>query len=65
MLQIFDVYQFFGTCQILLRRMMRESAIFFLLLTLLGGGVFQALSGIDAADGNQDSTNSTLLSCSK
>lgn len=57
LLTIFDVYQYFGTLQIVLRRMLAESGIFFLLLTLLATGFFQALVGLDAADGNTDSVD--------
>ena len=74
LLTIFDVYQYFGTLQIVLRRMLQESGIFLFvaslsfpgrlltsptsfLLTLLATGFFQALVGLDAADGNTDSVD--------
>lgn len=56
LLTIFDIFQYFGTLQLVLRRMIYESSIFFLLIALLGIGFFQALAGLDAVDGSNDST---------
>jgi hypothetical protein len=62
LMTIFDVYPFFGMAQIVLRRMLKESAIFFVLLTLLAAGFAQSLLGLDAADGTRDSTDAIINS---
>ncbi|KAF8351641.1 calcium activated cation channel [Amanita rubescens] len=51
---IFDGYKFIGTLEICVTRMLKESGIFFALLSVLSIGFFQGLYGLDAADGNAD-----------
>ena len=48
-----DALRFFGAMLVILKVMMKESAIFFLLLVLLCVGFLQAFIGLDAADDNQ------------
>ncbi|ORY54375.1 hypothetical protein BCR35DRAFT_296731 [Leucosporidium creatinivorum] len=62
LLTIFDLYQYFGTLQIVTFRMMRESAVFFTLLALLALGFGQALTGLDVADQSRDSTEAVIHS---
>lgn len=62
LLTIFDPYQYFGICQIVLRRMLKESSIFFVLLALLALGFAQALLGLDAADGSREVTGKIINS---
>lgn len=51
LLTVFDVvYPFFGTMQILVARMIKESGIFFALLSLLAIGFAQNLFGLDNSD---------------
>lgn len=47
--------------QIVVWRMLKESAVFFTLLGLLAIGFGQALTGLDVADEARDSTESTLF----
>ncbi|GAA5987011.1 hypothetical protein JCM11641_004418 [Rhodosporidiobolus odoratus] len=56
LLTVFDLYRFFGVLQIVVWRMLKESAVFFVLLSLLGVGFGQALTGLDVADQKRDST---------
>ncbi|KZT71461.1 calcium activated cation channel [Daedalea quercina L-15889] len=51
---VFDGFQFVGTMQICVARMLKESGIFFGLLALLGIGFLQGLYALDAADGHND-----------
>lgn len=60
LLTVFDLYQYFGTLQIVVWRMLKESAVFFTLLALLAVGFFQALTGLDVADSARDSTEATV-----
>ncbi|KAF4601937.1 hypothetical protein EYR40_005138 [Pleurotus pulmonarius] len=48
---VFDGYKYIGTMQICVARMLRESGIFFALLSVLGIGFAQGLYALDAADG--------------
>ncbi|KAK4048507.1 Calcium channel yvc1 [Microbotryomycetes sp. JL201] len=59
---VFDVFQYFGTLQIVTFRMLRESAVFFTLLALLAIGFGQALTGLDIADQTRDSTEQVVHS---
>ncbi|GAA5842733.1 hypothetical protein JCM3766R1_005766 [Sporobolomyces carnicolor] len=59
-LTIFDLFQFFGTLQIVTWRMLKESAVFFVLLALFGVGFGQALMGLDVADERRDSTETVI-----
>ncbi|GAA6008524.1 hypothetical protein JCM11491_004508 [Sporobolomyces phaffii] len=59
-LTIFDLFQFFGTLQIVTWRMLKESAVFFVLLALFGVGFGQALMGLDVADEKRDSTETVI-----
>ncbi|KAG1846767.1 hypothetical protein DFJ58DRAFT_798534 [Suillus subalutaceus] len=51
LITIFDGYQYVGTMQICVARMLQESGIFFALLSVLGIGFLQGLYALDAADG--------------
>ncbi|KAK4688082.1 hypothetical protein P7C73_g2044, partial [Tremellales sp. Uapishka_1] len=48
---VFDGFQIVGVLQVIVFRMLRESAIFFMLLTIMGIGFFQSMYALDAADG--------------
>ncbi|PWN48804.1 hypothetical protein IE53DRAFT_176641 [Violaceomyces palustris] len=50
LLKLFDGFVYFGTLQVIILRMMKESAIFFTLLVLVCIGFFHALYALDAAD---------------
>ncbi|THV08302.1 calcium activated cation channel [Dendrothele bispora CBS 962.96] len=52
---VFDGYQYVGTMQICVARMLQESGIFFALLSILGLGFVQAMYALDAADGTVES----------
>ncbi|KAI0068594.1 calcium activated cation channel [Artomyces pyxidatus] len=54
---VFDGYKYIGTMQICVARMLRESGIFFALLSVLGIGFLQGLYALDAADGQTESTS--------
>ncbi|GAA5878176.1 hypothetical protein JCM8547_008364 [Rhodosporidiobolus lusitaniae] len=62
LLTVFDLFKFFGTLQVVVWRMLKESAIFFVLLSLLAMGFGQALTGLDVADEKRDSTHAVLNS---
>lgn len=51
LLTVFDGFKVVGTLQVVVFRMLRESAIFFILLGIAGIGFFQSLYALDAADG--------------
>lgn len=54
LITIFDGYQYVGTMQICVARMLQESGIFFALLSVLGIGFLQGLYALDAADGTSE-----------
>lgn len=56
MLLFLDVYQFVGTMIIIIKKMMKESIIFFVMLTFILIGFLQAFLGLDQADGKRDLT---------
>lgn len=56
MLTTFDLFHFFGVLQIVVFRMLKESAVFCVLLAVLAVGFGQALTGLDVADEKRDST---------
>ncbi|KAM0786008.1 hypothetical protein ACM66B_006824 [Microbotryomycetes sp. NB124-2] len=58
----FDIFQYFGTLQVVTFRMMRESAVFFTLLVVFAIGFGQALTGLDIADQSRDSTEQVVHS---
>ncbi|TIC50748.1 hypothetical protein E3Q04_03994 [Wallemia mellicola] len=58
LLPIFDGFLWIGTMELVVIRMIRESFIFFLLLTVFFAGHAQALFALDAADGEQGSFTS-------
>ena len=47
-----DAFRWFGSMLVILKVMMKESAIFFLLLALICIGFLQAFIGLDQADDN-------------
>ncbi|KAH9482548.1 Calcium channel YVC1 [Psilocybe cubensis] len=51
---IFDGYKYIGTMQICVARMLKESGIFFALLSVLAVGFAQGLYALDAADGSTE-----------
>lgn len=51
-----DTYKFFGAMLVVLKVMMRESAIFFILLFVIGIGFLQAFIGLDQVDNNLTAT---------
>ncbi|KAL4076182.1 hypothetical protein J3A83DRAFT_4357282 [Scleroderma citrinum] len=51
---IFDGYKYIGTMQLCISRMLRESGIFFALLSVLGAGFLQGLYALEAADGESE-----------
>ncbi|KAF9006592.1 hypothetical protein BDQ17DRAFT_1352015 [Cyathus striatus] len=54
LITIFDGYKYIGTMQICIARMMKESGIFFALLSVLAIGFGQGLYALDAADGSTE-----------
>ncbi|GAA6040060.1 hypothetical protein JCM8097_004760 [Rhodosporidiobolus ruineniae] len=60
LLSIFDPIQFIGVLQLVVVRMLKESAIFVVLLSILAMGFGQALTGLDVADEKRDSTNAVV-----
>jgi len=54
LLTVVDGYKWVGTMQICVARMLKESGIFFALLSILGIGFAQGLYAIDAADGETE-----------
>ncbi|CAA7260062.1 unnamed protein product [Cyclocybe aegerita] len=57
---VFDGYKYIGTMQICVARMLKESGIFFALLSVLAIGFAQGLYALDAADGNAEAPSSVL-----
>ncbi|KAF8622048.1 hypothetical protein AX15_007201 [Amanita polypyramis BW_CC] len=51
---VFDGQKYIGTMQICIARMLKESGIFFALLSILSIGFYQGLYALDAADGTVD-----------
>ncbi|VEU22575.1 DEKNAAC103592 [Brettanomyces naardenensis] len=62
MLLFLDVYQFVGTMIIIIKKMMKESIIFFVMLTFILIGFLQAFLGLDQADGKRDLTKFVVQS---
>ncbi|GAA6002851.1 uncharacterized protein JCM10292_001338 [Rhodotorula paludigena] len=62
MLTTFDLFHFFGVLQIVVFRMLKESAVFCVLLAVLAVGFGQALTGLDVADEKRDSTKAVVNS---
>ncbi|GAA5916355.1 hypothetical protein JCM6882_000861 [Rhodosporidiobolus microsporus] len=60
LLTVFDLFRFFGVLQIVIFRMLKESAVFLVLLSVLAMGFGQALTGLDVADEKRDSTNAVV-----
>jgi len=54
LITVFDGYKYVGTMTICVARMLRESGIFFALLSVLGLGFGQGLYALDAADGETE-----------
>lgn len=51
-----DSVQFFGAMLVVLKELMKESLIFFVLLIIIAGGFLQAFLGLDVADGVRDTS---------
>ncbi|KAI0307033.1 calcium activated cation channel [Multifurca ochricompacta] len=60
LITVFDGYKYIGTVQICVARMIRESGIFFSLLSILGIGFLQGLYALDAADGQVESSSAVM-----
>ncbi|KAF9780251.1 calcium activated cation channel, partial [Thelephora terrestris] len=60
LITVFDGYKYMGTLQICVARMLRESGIFFGLLSLLAIGFAQGLYALDVADGTSDEASTVL-----
>lgn len=60
LITVFDGYKYIGTMQICVARMLKESGIFFALLSVLAIGFTQGLYALDAADGSTDSPMVTV-----
>ncbi|KAG8881203.1 hypothetical protein FRB97_009772 [Tulasnella sp. 331] len=54
LITVVDGFQYIGTMQICVARMMKESGIFFVLLTVVGAGFVQSMYAIDVSDGRTD-----------
>ncbi|BGP56070.1 Calcium channel yvc1 [Rhodotorula sphaerocarpa] len=59
-LTVFDLFRFFGVMQIVVWRMLKESAVFCVLLAILAIGFGQALTGLDIADQERDATHAVV-----
>ncbi|KAF8272129.1 calcium activated cation channel [Lactarius quietus] len=57
LLTVFDGFKYIGTMQICVARMLRESGIFFALLSILAIGFLQGLYALDAADGQVENSS--------
>ncbi|KAI9467155.1 calcium activated cation channel [Lactarius psammicola] len=57
LMTVFDGFKYIGTMQICVARMLRESGIFFALLSILAIGFLQGLYALDAADGQLESSS--------
>ncbi|KAH9077030.1 calcium activated cation channel [Lactarius deliciosus] len=57
LMTVFDGFKYIGTTQICVARMLRESGIFFALLSILAIGFLQGLYALDAADGQVESSS--------
>jgi len=62
LLTVFDLFSFFGSMQIVVARMLKESVVFFTLLAILSMGFLQALTGLDVADDSRDATSQIVHS---
>ncbi|GAA5988336.1 hypothetical protein JCM10908_002170 [Rhodotorula pacifica] len=60
LLTVFDLFRFFGVMQIVVWRMLKESAVFCVLLVIFAIGFGQALTGLDVADQERDSTRAVI-----
>lgn len=60
LLTVFDLFRFFGVMQIVVWRMLKESAVFCVLLVIFAIGFGQALTGLDIADEKRDSTRAVI-----
>ncbi|ANZ76173.1 BA75_03088T0 [Komagataella pastoris] len=60
LLLFLDVNKFVGTMIVVIKVMMKESAIFFFLLTVILVGFLQGFLGLDQADGRRDATTKIL-----
>ncbi|KAK7470385.1 Calcium channel yvc1 [Stygiomarasmius scandens] len=60
LITVFDGYQYVGTMQICVARMLQESGIFFALLSILALGFVQAMYALDAADGTVEAPSAVV-----
>lgn len=60
LITVFDGYKYIGTMQICVARMLKESGIFFALLSVLAIGFGQGLYALDAADGSTDAPSTVV-----
>ncbi|GME87631.1 unnamed protein product [Ambrosiozyma monospora] len=61
LLLFLDVLQFVGAMVVVIRKMMKESIIFFFLLGVIMIGFLQAFLGLDQADGKRELTSFLIL----
>ncbi|KDQ08892.1 hypothetical protein BOTBODRAFT_165491 [Botryobasidium botryosum FD-172 SS1] len=54
LITVVDGFKYIGTMQICVSRMLQESTIFFILLSIIGIGFLQGMYALDAADGNTE-----------
>jgi len=54
LITVVDGFKYIGTMQICVSRMLQESTIFFILLSVIGVGFLQGMYALDAADGNTE-----------
>ncbi|QPG73708.1 hypothetical protein FOA43_001021 [Brettanomyces nanus] len=62
LLLFLDVYQFVGNMIVVIKKMMKESIIFFVMLTFILIGFLQAFLGLDQADGKRELTKIVIQS---
>ncbi|KAF9464883.1 hypothetical protein BDZ94DRAFT_1296902 [Collybia nuda] len=60
LITVFDGYKYIGTMQICVARMLKESGIFFALLSVLAIGFGQGLYALDAADGSTEEASTVI-----
>ncbi|TFK43743.1 calcium activated cation channel [Crucibulum laeve] len=60
LITVFDGYKYIGTMQICVARMLKESGIFFALLSVLAIGFGQGLYALDAADGSTEKPSAVV-----
>lgn len=65
LLLFLDAQQFVGAMIVVIKTMMKESLLFFVLLFVVIGGFLQGFLGLDASDGKNEATKKILISLVK